>query len=452
MRKYFGTDGVRGVVNVELTAKLAFHLGRSGAIVLKKYSQHAFDKLKVVIGTDTRLSKDMLQSSLAAGLMSAGADVIDVGVLPTPAIAYLTRAFSADIGVVISASHNPMEYNGIKFFDSKGLKLADEIELEIEQHMEEAAEEIDVPTHEKIGRILQTNDAQRMYIDFLKQCVDTDLNGLKVVLDTANGAAYRAAPKVFEELGAQVVCIYDQPDGTNINASCGSTHTEGLCKKVLEVGADIGLAFDGDADRLIAVDERGKVIDGDKIMLVCASDLKAKGKLNQDTLVVTVMSNLGLHLAAKKNSVQIETTTVGDRYVLEKMLKGNYSLGGEQSGHMIFLAYNTTGDGILSALKLSEILHGSGKRLSELSDVMEVYPQVLINAKVKNENKNAYAQHKEIQEFIGAIEEKMHGEGRVLIRPSGTEPLVRVMIEGKEIEEITKLAKSVAELIERELG
>lgn len=452
MRKYFGTDGVRGVANVELTAKLAFNLGRSGAIVLKKYSQHTFDKLKVVIGTDTRLSKDMLQSSLAAGLMSAGADVIDVGILPTPAIAYLTRAFSADIGVVISASHNPMEYNGIKFFDSKGLKLADEIELEIERHMEENADEIDVPTHEKIGRILQTKDAERMYIDFLKQCVGKDLNGLKVVLDTANGAAYRAAPKVFEELGAQVVCIFDRPDGTNINAACGSTHPEGLCKKVLEVGADIGLAFDGDADRLIAVDENGKVIDGDKIMLVCAADLKAKGRLNQDTLVVTVMSNLGLHLAAKESGVRIETTTVGDRYVLEKMLKENYSLGGEQSGHMIFLDHNTTGDGILSALKLSEILHASGKCLSELSDVMEVYPQVLINAKVKNENKNAYTDHPSIQEHIALIEEKMHGEGRVLIRPSGTEPLVRVMIEGKETEGIMKMAQSVADLIERELG
>lgn len=452
MRKYFGTDGVRGIANTELTAKLAFNLGRSGANVLKKYSQHESDKLKVVVGTDTRLSKDMLKAAFTAGLMSAGADVIDVNILPTPAIAYLTRAFSADIGVVISASHNPMEYNGIKFFDSKGLKLADEIELEIERHMDTNGENIDCPTHQHIGKQVHTEDPERRYVDFLKQCIDTPLHGLKVVLDTANGAAYRVAPLAFEELGAEVVCISAQPDGININDHCGSTDTKTLQQKVLDEKADIGLAFDGDADRLIAVDEKGNVIDGDKIMLVCAVDMKARGKLNKDTLVVTVMSNLGLHIAAKEKGIRIETTTVGDRYVLEKMLQENYSLGGEQSGHMIFLEHNTTGDGVLSALILANILNKSGKSMSELSNVMEVYPQVLINAKIRNENKKAYMSNKEISKCIEELERKMAGEGRLLIRPSGTEPLVRVMIEGKNIQEITDMAKELADLMERYLS
>lgn len=452
MRKYFGTDGVRGVANRELTARLAFNLGRSGAHVLKQYTQHDSDKLKVVVGTDTRISKDMLKSALSAGLMSAGADVVDVDILPTPAIAYLTRHLKADIGVVISASHNPMEYNGIKFFDSKGLKLADEIELEIEKYIENTDMLDDFPTHERIGSMIHVGEPIKLYVDFLKGCVEENLEGIKVVLDTANGAAYQVAPAVFEALGAEVVCISSDPDGTNINKECGSTNTRKLQTRVIEEGADLGLAFDGDADRLIAIDERGEVVDGDRIMLICALDLMKKNMLQKNTLVVTVMSNLGLHMAAKEQGINIVSTAVGDRYVLEEMLDKDYSLGGEQSGHMIFLDYNTTGDGVLSGLKLAEILKGEQTSLSELSSIMEVYPQVLVNANVKNENKNSYHTDEEISALIQSMETTMAEQGRVLIRPSGTEPLVRVMIEGKDFQEINAMAKELAALIESRLG
>lgn len=452
MRKYFGTDGVRGVANTELSGRLAYYLGRAGAFVLKKYSRHKKQRLKVVIGSDTRQSKDMLKSSLAAGLMSVGADVIDAGILPTPGVAYLTREWQADLGVVISASHNPMEYNGIKFFDSHGLKLADAIEAEIEEFVDSAEKLNDFPTHGAVGRFLPGQEAESAYIDFLKNSVEGDLKEMKIVLDTANGAAYRIAPKVFEALGAQVICIANEPDGTNINLQCGSTDTKKLQERVLSEKADLGLAFDGDADRLIAVDERGKVVDGDKIMLICAIALKEKKCLSRNALVVTVMSNIGLYQAAKRYGIEVVTTDVGDRYVLEKMLENKYSLGGEQSGHMIFLDYNTTGDGVLSGLKLAEILSHKGKKLSELSEVMETYPQVLVNARVKNENKNAYRSHPQIQSQIAEIEKKMDGQGRVLIRPSGTEPLVRVMIEGKDTAEITAMAKELAERLEECFG
>lgn len=444
MRKYFGTDGVRGIANTELSAKLAFYLGRAGATVLKKYSRHGEQRLKVVIGSDTRQSKDMLKSALSAGLMSVGADVIDAGILPTPAIAYLTRAWKADLGIVISASHNPMEYNGIKFFDSQGLKLADKIEMEIEDFVDSVEKLEDFPTHENLGRFLEGQDAEATYVDFLKTCVQTSFEGMKIILDTANGAACRIAPKVFEALGAEIVCIGNEPNGKNINLQCGSTDTGKLRETVLAEKADLGLAFDGDADRLIAVDEQGEVVDGDKIMLIFAADLKEKGRLRDNVLVVTVMSNIGLYRAAEEQGIELVTTAVGDRYVLEKMLENRYSLGGEQSGHMIFLDYNTTGDGLLSALKLAEILSKSRKKLSELSTIMETYPQVLINARVKSENKDAYLSHAEIQAQIAEIEKKMDGQGRVLIRPSGTEPLVRVMIEGKNIDEIRVMADGLA--------
>ncbi len=451
MRKYFGTDGVRGIANKELTAELAYNLGRAGAFVLQRHSEYGSDRVKVVIGSDTRISKDILSMALSAGFMSMGADVVDVKILPTPAVAYLTRHYKADIGAVISASHNPMEYNGIKFFNSKGFKLADEIELEIEKYLDDMSLLDRYPTHENIGKRIEVENSEEEYIAFLKSCVNTDFKGMKVVLDTANGATYKIAPEVFSQLGAEVVCIGCEPTGTNINENCGSTHTENLQAMVVEHKADLGLAYDGDADRLIAIDENGEVIDGDKIMLICAKDMKAKNQLKKDTLVVTVMSNMGLHVSAKDLGINLAVTKVGDRYVLEEMVREGYSIGGEQSGHMIFLDHITTGDGTLSSLLFAEILKNSGEKASELSKIMEIYPQVLINARVSNENKSRYMENKEIAKKIRLLEEKMDGQGRVLIRPSGTEPLVRVMLEGKDKKQIEVMARELADLIEKEL-
>lgn len=452
MRKYFGTDGVRGIANTELTPELAFKLGRAGAYVLQKHSKNKDGRTTVFIGSDTRISKDMLSSAIASGVMSVGGDVIDIGVAPTPAIAYLTKKHKADAGIVISASHNPMEYNGIKFFNSLGLKLDDSIELEIEDYLSDM-DKIDVViSHEHLGTRIFNENFVLEYEDFLVKAIKTDLKGMRVSLDCANGASYKVAPNVFTRLGAEVVTISNDPDGTNINKNCGSTHPENLCKSVLENNSDIGLAFDGDADRLIAVDEKGNVIDGDKIMLICAKHLKEDGKLRSNKLVVTVMSNLGLHIASKVQGIELEITSVGDRYVLENMLANDYSLGGEQSGHMIFLDYNTTGDGVLSGLILSDIIKSSRKSVSELATIMDVYPQILINAKVKNENKNAYMTDVVIKDEIDKLEKEMDGQGRVLIRSSGTEPLVRVMIEGQDKSKITEMAKELAEIIESRLG
>lgn len=452
MRKYFGTDGVRGVANVELTAELAYNLGRAGAFVLKAHSEHGADRVKVVIGSDTRISKDILSMALSAGFMSMGVDVIDAGVLPTPAIAYLTKQYKADIGAVISASHNPMEYNGIKFFNSKGFKLADEIEYEIEMYLDDMSLLKDYPTHDKVGCKLHVDNPEALYIEFLKTCVKTDFTGMKIVLDAANGAAYKVAPKVFEDLGAQVICTGCMPTGTNINDNCGSTHPENLQKLVMENKADLGLAYDGDADRLIAIDEQGRIIDGDKIMLIFANDMKKYNQLRRDTLVVTVMSNMGLHVAAKELGINLAITSVGDRYVLEEMVREGYSIGGEQSGHMIFLDHITTGDGTLSSILFAEILKKSGRKASELATIMEIYPQVLINAKVSNGNKHSYMENEEVAEKIRLLENNMNGKGRVLIRPSGTEPLVRVMLEGKNQSQIEIMARELADLIELKLG
>ena len=366
MRKYFGTDGVRGVANTELNCELAYKLGRAGGYVLAQGK----DKVKVIVGKDTRVSGDMLEASLISGLMSVGCDVITVGVIPTPGVAYLTKKYEADCGVVISASHNPVEYNGIKFFNKDGYKLDDALELEIENYIDNI-EKVDChPVGNKVGRNISVDNAKRDYIDYLKSIIKVDFKGLKVVLDCANGAAYKVAPIVFAELGANVLTINSQPDGNNINDNCGSTHPERLQKAVLENKADLGLAYDGDADRLIAVDEKGNIIDGDHIMVLSAIYLKRKGKLAQDTLVVTVMSNIGLTIAAKEHNINLATTKVGDRYVLEEMKNSGYNLGGEQSGHMIFLDYNTTGDGVLSSLVLAQIVLEEGKNLSELSSVM----------------------------------------------------------------------------------
>ena len=448
MRKYFGTDGVRGIANTELNCDLAYKLGRAGGYVLTKGK----DKVKVVVGKDTRVSGDMLESALIAGLMSVGCDIITVGVIPTPGVAYLTKHYNADCGVVISASHNPVEYNGIKFFNEHGYKLDDSIELEIESYIDDI-EKVEVhPTGDKVGKKIHEHDAVRDYVDYLKTIVNIDFNGLKVVLDCANGAAYKVAPMVFEELGADVVAINNTPDGNNINDKCGSTHPEGLQEAVLKNKADLGLAYDGDADRLIAVNEKGQIVDGDHIMILSAIYLKKQNKLAKDTLVVTVMSNIGLVIAAKENNINLATTAVGDRYVLEEMKNSGYNLGGEQSGHMIFLDYNTTGDGTLSSLVLAQIVKEEGKALSELAAVMNQYPQVLVNARIKNENKNRYMEIPEIKDEIERIEKLMDGCGRVLIRPSGTEPLVRVMLEGKDEGQLKELATNLANLIQEKLS
>ena len=448
MRKYFGTDGVRGVANTELTCDLAYKLGRAGGYVLAQGK----DKVKVIVGKDTRVSGDMLEAALVAGLMSVGCDVVTVGVIPTPGVAYLTKKYEADCGVVISASHNPVEYNGIKFFNKDGYKLDDAVELEIERYIDNI-EKVDYhPVGENVGRKIFVHNAQRDYIDYLKSIVNVDFKGLKVVLDCANGAAYKVAPTIFSELGANVVTINSEPDGNNINDKCGSTHPEKLQEEVVKHKANLGLAYDGDADRLIAVDENGNIVDGDHIMVLSAIHLKNKGKLAQDTLVVTVMSNIGLTIAAKEHGINLATTAVGDRYVLEEMKNSGYNLGGEQSGHMIFLDYNTTGDGVLSSLVLAQIVLEEGKNLSELAAVMTQYPQVLVNARIKNENKNKYMEYPEIKYEIERIEKLLDGCGRVLIRPSGTEPLVRVMLEGKEEGQIKELATNLANLIQEKLS
>ena len=448
MRKYFGTDGVRGVANKELTCDLAYKLGRAGGYVLTNNEY----KVKVVVGKDTRQSGDMLESALSAGLMSVGCDVITVGVIPTPGVAYLTRKYGAECGVVISASHNPMEDNGIKFFNKDGFKLDDEIELKIEEYIDNMEKIAYNPIGNEVGVRIHKHTAAQDYVDYLKSIVDTDLTGLKVVLDCANGAAYKVAPEVFRELGAEVIAMNVTPDGENINHKCGSTHPEGLQKAVVEHNADLGLAYDGDADRLIAVDETGTIVDGDHIMILGAVYLKKQNKLANDTLVVTTMSNIGLHVAAKEYGIDLSITDVGDRYVIEEMKKSGHNLGGEQSGHMIFLDYNTTGDGTLSSLIVSKIVKEDGKTLSEQSALMTTYPQVLINVDVRNEVKNKFMENDEIRTEIEKLEKLMAGTGRVLIRPSGTQPLVRVMLEGKDEGQIRELAQELADLIKAKLS
>lgn len=447
--RMFGTDGVRGVANRDLDCHLAFKLGQAGAYVLSKGKKRP----KILIGKDTRLSGDMLEAALIAGICSAGADALVVGVMPTAAIAYLTRHYEVDAGVVISASHNPMEYNGIKFFDGNGYKLPDKMEDEIEAIIK-GQEQVDIPAPvgDEIGRKVPVPNALQDYVNFLKSTIDVDLSGLKLAVDCANGAAYKVAPMVFSQLGAEVKVINDNPNGVNINYNCGSTHPEGLQRFVIEAGADVGLAFDGDADRLIAVDEKGQLVDGDQIMVICALDMKERGVLKHNTVVATVMSNIGFDIALKKAGCNFIKTKVGDRYVLEEMLQGGYNIGGEQSGHIIFLDYSTTGDGILTALQLLSVMKRNNRRMSELASVMQRFPQVLVNAKVSPEKKDSYMDDPIISEEISRIEAKFKGAGRVLIRPSGTEPLIRVMIEGADHKEIEDSASRLARLIEERLS
>ena len=443
MTRMFGTDGVRGIANTELTADLAYALGRAGAFVLTEGTH----KPKILVAKDTRISGDMLEAALVAGILSVGAEAVILGVVPTPAVAHLTRKYNADAGVMISASHNPVEYNGIKFFDGRGYKLSDELEDQIQAVIEGNFADVPSPVGGAVGRSYTEETALREYIDYAMGTIKTDLKGLRVALDCANGAAYKAAVKAFRALGARVYVINDNPDGNNINENCGSTHMEELMDYVVRKNCDIGFAFDGDADRCLAVDEKGNMINGDFLLTICAKALKEAGKLNDDTLVVTVMSNLGLDIAAKREGINLVKTKVGDRYVLEEMLKENYILGGEQSGHIIFLDHNTTGDGLVTALQIAAILKESGKTFSELAGVMKELPQVLVNAKVPNEKKNIYLEDAEIIEAIKAVEAKLNGVGRVLIRPSGTEPLVRVMLEGENQEEINEMANSLLDLI-----
>jgi len=447
--RLFGTDGVRGVANSELTAELAYKLGQAGAYVLTAETKHT---PKILVGMDTRISGHMLEAALVAGICSVGAEAICLGVMPTPAIAYLTRHYNADAGVVISASHNPFEFNGIKFFNGNGYKLPDAIEDRIDAIITKGAEKLPVPTGGRIGIRSTRDDALEQYVAFLKGTVDCELTGLKIALDCANGAAYKAAPALLSKLGANVFVINNNPDGTNINKKCGSTHMEGLQEFVKETKADLGFAFDGDADRVLAVDEDGNMVDGDKIMAIIGLELKNRNRLAKNAIVATVMSNLGLDMMAAGCGLNIIKTRVGDRYVLEEMLDKGYVFGGEQSGHVIFLEYNTTGDGLLTALQLLNAVKSTGKKLSELASIMQVLPQVLKNAKVRNENKHTYMDDEVVARLCRELEEEFHGEGRVLIRPSGTEPLVRVMIEGKDRDYITKRAAELVGIIEERLG
>ena len=449
MARLFGTDGVRGVANSELTAELAYKLGQAGAYVLTAETRHL---PKILVGMDTRISGQMLEAALVAGICSVGAEAVCLGVIPTPAVAYLTRRYKADAGVVISASHNPFEFNGIKFFNSKGYKLPDSMEDKIEELIGSGFGKIPLPTGEFVGRKSECNDALKDYADFISGTASCSLKGLKIALDCANGAAYKVAPMLFSGLGAEVLPINNNPNGININKDCGSTHLSALMKYVKETGADIGFAFDGDADRVLAVDENGQAVDGDQIMAVIGLALKQKGQLADSTVVVTVMSNLGFDIMAESHGLNLVKTRVGDRYVLEEMLDKGYILGGEQSGHIIFLEHNTTGDGLLTALQLLNVLRESGKKLSEMAKVMRVLPQVLKNAKVKNGNKHKYMEDELVAHMCSELEEEFNGEGRVLIRPSGTEPLVRVMIEGKDREYISKRAAELADIIEKRLG
>ena len=449
MARLFGTDGVRGIANQDLTCELAFKLGQAAACVLASNVHRP----TILVGRDTRISGEMLESALVAGICSMGARAVLVDVLPTPAIAYLTRYYQADAGAVISASHNTVEYNGIKFFNSQGYKLPDAIEDEIEEIVKNGLpEDKQLPVGEGVGRPVRQRNAQRRYIDFAKETTGVRLDGLHIVVDCAQGASYEVAPAVLQELGAKVSAYYHELDGTNINENCGSTHPERLCELVRELGADVGLAFDGDADRLMAVDERGRVVNGDQVMCICANHLKQQGRLRNNTLVTTIMSNMGLDLALKKLGIQNVKTRVGDRYVLENMLANNYSLGGEQSGHVIFLDYNTTGDGLITALQLLTVIVESKQSLSRLARIMEVLPQALYGAHVSDARKYDYDKDETILAAIAALEKKYEGRGRVLVRASGTEPIVRVMIEGPDQHEMDQDVYDLAKLIERRLN
>ena len=453
MRKYFGTDGIRRIANTELTPELVYKVAKAGAYVLSKHADHT---PTILIGRDTRISGTLIESAMTAGFLSYGAKVKLLGVIPTPAVAYLTRKLKADASVVISASHNTFEFNGIKFFSNKGMKIPDTLEEEIEEVMESGKLEELTAKNEKIGVAEYCFDLMNEYIYFFRKHFDDTIekhlrDDFVVGIDTANGATSVVAEKVFKDLGINYRIINNTPDGININENCGSTHLDNLKKFVVENKLSLGIAYDGDGDRCLAIDEKGNEIDGDKLLAIISSSLRKKGKLNKDTIVATIMSNLGLNKYAENNGLQLIQTKVGDRYVLEEMLKEGYNLGGEQSGHVILLDYNPTGDGILTSLMLIQTILEENKTASELASIIKLYPQVLINAKVNAEKKYDYEKDEDIKKAIENVEKEFAGNGRVVIRPSGTEPLVRVMIEGEDQKYITQRAKEIVDLIEKKL-
>ena len=453
MRKYFGTDGIRRIANTELTPELVYKVAKAGAYVLSKHTDHT---PTIFIGRDTRISGTLIESAMIAGFLSYGANVKTLGVMPTPAVAYLTRKFKADASVVISASHNTFEFNGVKYFSNKGMKIPDSLEEEIEEVMESGKLEELTASNDKIGVSENREDLLEEYVFFFRKIFEDKMldyldDNFRVVIDTANGATSKVAPKVFKALGINCDVINDSPDGININKECGSTHIENLAKVVVEKGYNLGIAYDGDGDRCLCVDEKGNIMDGDIILAITSKYLKEEGRLKNDTIVATVMSNLGLKKYCKENGLNFVQTNVGDRYVLENMLENGYNLGGEQSGHIIFLDYNPTGDGILTSLMLTEILLKTKKKASELASIITIYPQVLVNAKVSGDKKYSYMEDEVIKAKIEEIEKEFADSGRVLIRPSGTEPLVRVMIEGENQEVLDKRAHELADLIEQRL-
>ena len=452
MRRYFGTDGIRGEANRELTAELAMKLGYALGYYLRKQNPEK-KKVKVIMGSDTRISGYMLRSALSAGLTSMGINIDFVGVIPTPGVAFITQAKGAEAGIMISASHNPAKDNGIKIFAKDGCKLPDEVELRLESLIDNYEKVVAEPlAGDEVGKFKYAEDDYFLYRDHLKSIVKGDFSGMKIILDAANGSAYRAAKDVFLSLGAEIVVINDAPNGKNINVKCGSTHPEILSKVVMGYEADLGLAYDGDADRLIAVDRNGKIVDGDKIIATLAVDMKKKNILVNNRVVTTVMSNMGLESFLNDNGIVLVRANVGDRYVLEKMKSQGLNIGGEQSGHIILLDYGTTGDGIQSSLKLVEVLRDSGKTLDELVGLIPEWPQVLINVKVDNIKKNMWNKNENITSFIENKEKVMGNEGRVLVRTSGTEPIVRVMVEGKNVDLVKAVAEEIAEVVKKELA
>ncbi|WP_437830167.1 phosphoglucosamine mutase [Niallia taxi] len=446
MGKYFGTDGVRGVANSELTPEIAFKLGRFGGFVLTKDQ----DRPKVLIGRDTRISGHMLEGALVAGLLSIGAEVMRLGVISTPGVSYLTKVLGAQAGVMISASHNPVADNGIKFFGPDGFKLSDEQELEIETLIDQDVDSLPRPTGADLGQVNDYFEGGQKYLQFLKQTVDEEFEGIHVALDCAHGATSALAMHLFADLDADISTMGASPNGLNINDGVGSTHPETLAEFLKEKQADVGLAFDGDGDRLIAVDEKGDIVDGDQIMYICAKYMKETGRLKQDTVVSTVMSNLGFYKALEQHGIKSIPTAVGDRYVVEEMRKNGYNLGGEQSGHIIFLDFNTTGDGLLTGLQLVNIMKATKKPLSELAGEMKKFPQKLVNIRVTD--KYHVTDNEKVKEVISKVEEDMNGNGRILVRPSGTEPLVRVMAEAPTSELCDAYVNIIAEVVEKEMG
>ncbi|MEE1077101.1 MAG: phosphoglucosamine mutase [Acutalibacteraceae bacterium] len=449
MGRLFGTDGARGVANTELTCELAMNIGRAAAMVLTEQS----DKKPVfVIGKDTRLSSDMLEGAIIAGLCSVGADVITLGVVPTPAVALLVKKYNADAGIMISASHNPFEFNGIKIFSGTGFKLPDSLEEEIEAIVLDNAKPYKVADMDKLGKVTVANEAVNEYVDHVVSTVPEKPQGLKVAFDCSNGSSSRTAKAIFEKLGVECYITHNTPDGTNINKDCGSTHIEALAEYVKANNLDCGIAFDGDADRCLAVDENGELVDGDFIIAMCALDLKERGLLKNNTAVGTVLTNMGFNKFCEENDISFEATKVGDRYVLESMVANDYVIGGEQSGHVIFLDYCTTGDGQTTAAQLLSLMKRKGQKLSEAAKVMKRYPQVMVNVHISPEGKNKVNSDDDVQAKVAQVEKQLEGHGRIIVRESGTEPLVRVMLEGDNYAEIEALANETAEIVKAKLG